>query len=407
VVTLRGSGMTLPDDMMHPPLKSQLQPPDPCAGTPGSIACVDIREPGLPPFRLFYPLRAAPLPHRTVDWLRDLDLFLEAFQYHVCPWQCCYGCGCVCCAIGCLRCCCPPRHWLPASVRHVEPDEDPPESRGEDGHAPLIIFSHGLLGTGDENNWPLACLASKGYVVCIIHHTDGSSPVVRPTDGKAPLFFQGFPEITGGPTKTGPQLAVREQEMQRVKSFMCDASEVSYPPVRAAQKLINRNAVIAAGFSYGGTTSLVTAANHPEEYICCVAVDPWLEQSVIGLPEICPKLRTSGVSIQTLLLVSEEFQQNEETSYQELYKHSHANSTYDIMPGTKHLNFNDLIFWWSPSMLQCFTALGTRDPLEGYEYAVNAIDEFCSSIHVSKSQYGGSYGTMLSFANESSHQKKL
>ena len=122
--------------------------------------------------------------------------------------------------------------------------------------------------------------------------------------------------------------------------------------------------------------------------------------------------------------VSEEFQQNEETSYQELYKHSHANSTYDIMPGvndhylrpltylcmtagTKHLNFNDLMFWWSPSMLQCFTALGTRDPLEGYEYAVNAIDEFCSSIHVSKSQYGGSYGTMLSFANESSHQKKL
>lgn len=53
---------------------------------------------------------------------------------------------------------------------------------------PLIIFSHGLTGTGQENAALCAAWAKRGFVVAAVHHTDGSSCRVQQADGSV-LFY--------------------------------------------------------------------------------------------------------------------------------------------------------------------------------------------------------------------------
>jgi platelet-activating factor acetylhydrolase len=64
----------------------------------------------------------------------------------------------------------------------VHPDAPPAE-----GRFPLVIFSHGLVGTRNTYSHFCSSLASEGYVVVAVEHADGSSPcVVR--DGKEKVF---------------------------------------------------------------------------------------------------------------------------------------------------------------------------------------------------------------------------
>ena len=40
---------------------------------------------------------------------------------------------------------------------------------------PLLVWSHGLTGTGDEHGYMASILAQNGYIVAMPHHSDGSS----------------------------------------------------------------------------------------------------------------------------------------------------------------------------------------------------------------------------------------
>lgn len=56
-----------------------------------------------------------------------------------------------------------------------------------DAKFPLVIFSHGLVGTRNTYSQFCSSLASEGYVVVAVEHADGSGPcVVR--DGKPFVF---------------------------------------------------------------------------------------------------------------------------------------------------------------------------------------------------------------------------
>ena len=47
----------------------------------------------------------------------------------------------------------------------------------------LVLFSHGLTGTGEENSIFCAALAKRGYVVAWIHHRNRSSNQAPLHDG--------------------------------------------------------------------------------------------------------------------------------------------------------------------------------------------------------------------------------
>lgn len=55
---------------------------------------------------------------------------------------------------------------------------------------PLIVFSHGLTGSGEEQALTFAYWAQQGYVVAAIHHCDGSSCKVPREHQDTHLLYQ-------------------------------------------------------------------------------------------------------------------------------------------------------------------------------------------------------------------------
>jgi hypothetical protein len=55
---------------------------------------------------------------------------------------------------------------------------------------PLIVYSHGLTGTGEEQALTFAYWAQQGYVVAAIHHCDGSSCMVPRPQTNNHLLYQ-------------------------------------------------------------------------------------------------------------------------------------------------------------------------------------------------------------------------
>jgi predicted dienelactone hydrolase len=58
---------------------------------------------------------------------------------------------------------------LPSAWHDIQP------LKARDSGFPVLLFSHGLTGTGEEHATLFCHLARTGYVVACIHHCDGSS----------------------------------------------------------------------------------------------------------------------------------------------------------------------------------------------------------------------------------------
>jgi platelet-activating factor acetylhydrolase len=169
-------------------------------------------------------------------------------------------------------------------------DDDPAAKRQR-----LVLFSHGLTGTGEENTIFCASLAKRGYVVASIHHRDGSSC-------RAPSFRQGgdctyyahFPAGEGfDPRNRLRQVRVRAGEMLRCLSWLLggdgeggidddddddddagDHRRIVLDQIRP--HLDGGGGAIAAGFSYGAATAALAATMEPDKFRCAVLLDPWL-----------------------------------------------------------------------------------------------------------------------------------
>ena len=148
----------------------------------------------------------------------------------------------------------------------------------------LVIFSHGLTGTGEENTVLCTSLAKRGYVVCSIHHRDGSSSRVPLSDGSC-LFYQHFP--TGedyDPKHRLEQVNVRAQEFLYSTAFMMGEEDADdHGLTDYAQSILNQirphlrsDHVVGAGFSYGAATTSLAATLKPQQFKCAILLDPWL-----------------------------------------------------------------------------------------------------------------------------------
>merc|ERR1712137_385 len=89
----------------------------------------------------------------------------------------------------------------------------------EDGKSrPLIVFSHGLTGTGEENATLLASWAREGCVVVSCQHMDGSSARVPLANGDS-LWFKKSNMKAYDPNFRPKQVHLRVQEVNQVVAF--------------------------------------------------------------------------------------------------------------------------------------------------------------------------------------------
>ena len=61
---------------------------------------------------------------------------------------------------------------------------------------PTLVFSHGLIGCGDEHSLLFTALAKRGFVVIALTHTDGSAALVRTAAlGRATCYYELPPNM--------------------------------------------------------------------------------------------------------------------------------------------------------------------------------------------------------------------
>ena len=135
------------------------------------------------PFRVFYPGREEHNDKINVGWfVRSFSDFVEGYMHFIFPkgrtsvlldW--------LISIVGILLSFLVPMASavLPVCLHNAPVSANTTNS----GEYPLIVYSHGLTGSGEEHALMFASWAQQGYVVACIHHCDGSSSRTPQKDG--------------------------------------------------------------------------------------------------------------------------------------------------------------------------------------------------------------------------------
>lgn len=296
----------------------------------------------------------------------------------------------------------------------------------------LCLFSHGLTGTGEENSVFCTALAKRGYVVASIHHRDGSSCRVPLSDGTC-RYYEHMPSGDDyNPRDRLEQVHTRAKELLYTCSWLMGEEE----PMSSHEGVIEEDQrhiivdqirphldklnIIAAGFSYGATTVSLAASLFPDKFQKLVLLDPWLhidyssrgvefdfppEAFGNGWPEMKDDATTDptaefvdtggadcekeGLSTPSIFISSSQFHK-----YEKLYSatqrlankinsHKKGDTTSQnpraemyVIPGTRHQNFCDVIFWLPRRLSNKIFRLGDADAYEAYESILDRTIQF-------------------------------
>ena len=280
---------------------------------------------------------------------------------------------------------------------------------------PIILFSHGLTGTGEENKVLLIEWAKQGFVVISVHHTDGSSCHVTVADGSDLFYNPGPPFSDYDPTFRPKQVQQRSKELLDAYQFIISSSKdnnvITIPNVDCSSP------VFVAGFSYGAATAALAVTQNPDFFKGAILLDGWFHIDVtesagiaFKMPpeafEFCQdnndnnskyeddenkgsKNRHGGgfpTNIPTIFINSEQF-----SKYHDLFaatkelaqryqpKRAKQQGEHDggakdvdnlhVIPGTGHQNFCDVVFWFPVTIVRKLIggAIGPADPIQVYK----------------------------------------
>ena len=319
-----------------------------------------------------------------------------------------------------------------SSVRYYLPPTNGDERKRRSQS--LVMFSHGLTGTGEENAIFCSALAKRGYVVACIHHRDGSSSRVPMPDGTC-KFYEHLPNGDDyDPRYRLEQVSYRAKEFLYATKWLLGEERGGeyddHPILQQIRPNLDVKKVIASGFSYGSTTCSLAATIEPKRFQCAVMLDGWfhIDFSSKGFefdfpPEAFgqdwPSSSSNngegannrngsssssskniihhkdGLTIPSIFINSSQFE-----GYQKLYAatkklanniNSHKKddvpaptlSTLHVIPNTKHQNFCDVGFWLPKFVLRRMgklLALGDADVFDAHkeilDLTINWLKQF-------------------------------
>lgn len=149
---------------------------------------------------------------------------------------------------------------------------------------PVMVFSHGTVASRTDYSAYAGELASRGYVVAVIEHRDGSGPatVVKSKSGKERKVFHvrenqllSDPPMDSAKLKE-EQLAFREAEIEQTIAVLHDINTGKGPDVYEAnlrneghclhnwERRLNFTQLVIGGHSYGATGALQALKGAPK-----------------------------------------------------------------------------------------------------------------------------------------------
>jgi dienelactone hydrolase len=199
-------------------------------------------------------------------------------------------------------------------------------------NAPVIIFSHGLGGTKNQNTVQAEELASLGYMVVAIDHPydayltvfdDGSLADYR----SAAKDLNTVEEFWAFRT---PQLATRTADIHFLLEEMTARQQRGESPWASMD--LTRIGIF--GHSYGGATSIMATAND-SRIKATIALDGWM----LPIPD-----NTINAGLDTPFLYIGRGSWEDPLNYEKLNNlldHSNGDATKILWEGTKHMDFSD------------------------------------------------------------------
>lgn len=249
----------------------------------------------------------------------------------------------------------------------------------DDKSFPLIVWSHGLTGTGCEHGMLAAALALRGNIVALTHHSDGSSSLTDINTGlkisQATKLKYVHPIYTAenyDKLFRQRQVEYRANEVEEARMSVLNDSDVS--------KYINKNKIIVGGFSFGAATAGLVASKYPETYKAAILIDGWWHIELLKLKvnqDLPLQVHENGIKIPSIFIGSAEFSKypglNDGTiRVQKLT----PNCEVHVLKDTRHGNFMDAMWWMPAWMTRMLSFSGQCDPHTTYTEYINLVIDF-------------------------------
>jgi predicted esterase len=251
----------------------------------------------------------------------------------------------------------------------------------EDGNFPLIVWSHGLTGTGCEHGMLAAALALKGNIVALTHHSDGSSSLTDINTGlsisSATKLKYVHPNLKNYDKMfRQKQVEYRADEVEEARTLVLTKSDVS--------EYIAKDKIIVGGFSFGAATAGLVASKYPDTYKAAVLIDGWwhIELKQLKVNQDLPlQVHENGIRIPAIFIGSAEFE-----TYEGLHDGTlrvqalTPKGEVHVLKDTRHGNFMDAM-WWLPVWLsRSLKFSGSCDPHQTYTEYISLVLDFVDRI---------------------------
>ena len=197
---------------------------------------------------------------------------------------------------------------------------------------PVLVFSHGMVGMRLQNASMLQDLASWGYVVLALDHTDEAAVTTYP-DGKTRLYY---PTRCGLPADAAPSKEAVEANVFPVwvadQQFAFDTLEAwqASDPVFAGKLDLAR--LGAFGHSFGGATSL-EVCRIDDRCRAAVDLDGGLYGGMLEQPATRPMLLVSSASSGGDDVAR--------AAWRQAVDRAQGPASWLELPGSSHLSFTD------------------------------------------------------------------